>query len=422
MVSVTIVTWNSVKYLEESFASILRQDYPELEVIIVDNASDDGTRALLHEFEPRWRVIYKEKNLGFAAGQNQAIRASRGEWVLCLNPDVVLSPDFITQLARAGAAHPDANSLCGKLLRWDPFGHNNSYLSESADQDSAGSIAENGSYQGTTSVVPTGVREDFGASAPAGAQGLKPRSWAMLSARLKPCPDTNPLSETADPRKTNIIDSTGIYFTRNMRHLDRGAEERDGGQYDRVQYVFGASGAAAMFRRDFIEAVSVQGEFFDEEFFAFREDGDLAWRAQLMGWKCLYMPAAVAWHVRRVTPERRRDLPLVINWHSAKNRFLMRGKNASGWLCWRLFFPVLWRDLLTCGYALLRDWRMLSALAYPLRNMGSIRRKRAIIQSRRKISDRDLLWWFCNTPRAVAIEEKQTAAREAADSTSTKAV
>jgi GT2 family glycosyltransferase len=330
MVSVTIVTCNSAPHLSECLASLPRQDYRELEVTIVDNASTDGTQALLRQVESRWRVIYNESNVGFAAGQNQAIRASAGEWALCLNPDVVLSPDFVSQLMAAGKAHRDAGSLCGKLLRWDP------------------AVAQH---------------------------------------------------------KTNIIDSTGIYFTRNMRHLDRGGEEKDAGQYDRVQYVFGTSGAAAMFRRDFIEAVSVEGQFFDEEFFAFREDADLAWRAQVMGWKCLYTPAAVAWHVRRVTPERRADLPLVINWHSAKNRFLMRGKNASGWLCWRLFFPVAWRDLMTLGYALLRDWRMISAVFYPLRAFGSIRRKRAVIQSRRKVSDRDLLWWFCNTPRAVNAEK-----------------
>ncbi len=329
MVSVTIVTWNSAKYLAECFAALKDQDYPQIEVILVDNASSDGTRSLLREIESRWRVIYNDRNVGFAAGQNQAIRAAGGEWVLCLNPDVVLNPDFVRQLVAFGEAHPEAGSLCGKLLRWDP---------------------------------------------------------------------------ASGEHKSGILDSTGIYFTRNMRHLDRGAEERDRGQYDRMQYVFGASGAAAMFRRDFIEAVSVEGQFFDEEFFAFREDGDLAWRAQVMGWKCLYAPAAVAWHVRRVTPERRKDLPLVINWHSVKNRFLMRGKNASGWLCWRLFFPVVWRDLMTLGYALLRDWRMLSALVYPFRALDSIRRKRAIIQSRRKVSDRDLLWWFCNTPRAVDAE------------------
>src|SRR5271157_6187614 len=206
MVSVTIVTCNSAPHLRECFASLEQQDYLDFEVIIVDNASSDGTRAMLTQAEPPWRVIYNQQNAGFAAGQNQAIRASRGEWVLCLNPDVVLRADFLTQLSKAVEAHPEAGTVCGKLLRWD------------------------------------------------------------LS---------------ADQHRTNIIDSTGIYFTRNMRHLDRGAEERDTGQYDRAQYVFGASGAAAMFRRGFIEAVSVEGEFFDEEFFAFREDGDLAWRAQV---------------------------------------------------------------------------------------------------------------------------------------------
>jgi GT2 family glycosyltransferase len=331
MVSVTIVTWNSDPHLNECLAALAAQDYRDLEVIIVDNASTDGTRALLRQVEPRWRVIYNQQNIGFAAGQNQAIRESQGQWVLCLNPDVMLSPDFITLLVSAGEAHSDAGAVCGKLLRWNP---------------------------------------------------------------------------AAEPHQTNIIDSTGIYFTRNMRHLDRGAEEPDRGQYDRVQYVFGASGAAALFRRDFIDAVSVEAQFFDEEFFAFREDGDLAWRAQLMGWKCLYTPAAAAWHVRRVTPERRADLPLVINWHSVKNRFLMRGKNASGWLCRRLFWPVFWRDLQTLGYALLRDWRMISATFYWMRAWGNIRRKRVIIQSRRRVSDRDLLWWFSNTPRAIDAEKQ----------------
>ena len=326
MVSVTIVTWNSARYLNECFAALERQDCPDLDVIIVDNASDDGTRELLRSVEGKWRVFYNDANVGFAAGQNQAIRASRGEYVLCLNPDVVLSPKFVRQLVAAAQVHSEAGSLCGKLLRWDP---------------------------------------------------------------------------ASESHKTEIIDSTGIYFTRNMRHLDRGAEEIDRGQYDRMQYVFGCTGAAAFFRRNFIEDVSVEGEFFDEEFFAFREDGDLSWRAQVLGWKCLYVPAAVAWHVRRVTPERRKDLPLVINWHSAKNRFLMRGKNASGWLCWRLFFPVLWRDIMTFGYAAVRDRRLWSAVIYWWKARDSIRRKRRVIQSRRRVSDRDLLWWFSNTARAV---------------------
>jgi hypothetical protein len=126
-----------------------------------------------------------------------------------------------------------------------------------------------------------------------------------------------------------------------------------------------------------------------------------------MGWKCLYVPAAVAWHVRRVTPERREQLPHEINWHSVKNRFLMRGKNASGGLCWKLFWPVARRDLTIVSYALLHDWRLISALFYPLRHFSSVRHKRRIIQSRRRVSDGRLLWWFCDTPRAAFAEHNQ---------------
>lgn len=326
MVSVLIVTWNSAPHLEQCLASLDRQSYRDFEVLIIDNASTDRTRELLRAREAQWRVIYNDRNIGFAAAQNQASRAAKGEWLLCLNPDVLLDEDFVGRLLEDGAVYPDAGSICGKLLRWNP---------------------------------------------------------------------------ATEPNKTRTIDSTGIYFTRNMRHLDRGAEELDNGQYDRAQYVFGATGAAAMFRRSFVEAVSVEGEFFDEDFFAYREDADLAWRGQLMGWKCLYTPAAVAWHVRRVTPERREQLPLVINWHSIKNRFLMRGKNASSWLCWRLFWPVAWRDIMIVGYAVVRDRRLLSAITYPWKVRDTVRHRRAIIQARRKVSDRDLIWWFNDSPRCM---------------------
>lgn len=332
LVSITIVTWNSAAHLRECLASIGRQDYGEIEIIVLDNASTDVTRDILREYGSHLRLICKGKNTGFAAGQNEAIRAARGDWVLCLNPDVLLRHDFVSELVSAGLAHQDAGAICGKLLRWKP---------QSLD------------------------------------------------------------------RRSNVIDSTGVYFTRNMRHLDRGAGEIDQGQYDRMQYVFAASGAAVMFRREFIDAVSVDGELFDEDFFSFREDGDLAWRAQLMGQKYLYTPDAVAWHVRRVTPERRRHLPHIINWHSVKNRWLMRAKNASGWLLWKLAVPVIWRDVQAFGYAILRDRSMISACLYRWRPevRERLRHKRGIIQSRRKVSDHELLWWFSDPARAIDILE-----------------
>ena len=74
------------------------------------------------------------------------------------------------------------------------------------------------------------------------------------------------------------IDSTGIVWTRNQRHLDRGADEPDLGQYDAPQDIFGLSGAAALYRVRALHETSIDGQIFDEDFFAYREDADLAWR------------------------------------------------------------------------------------------------------------------------------------------------
>ena len=96
---------------------------------------------------------------------------------------------------------------------------------------------------------------------------------------------------------------------REQRHLDRGADQPDTGQFDTAGEIFGPSGAAAMYRRNALDDVALNGQYFDEDFFAYREDADLAWRCRLFGWTSIYVPTAVAHHRRRVTPERRAELP-----------------------------------------------------------------------------------------------------------------
>ena len=254
-VSVTVVTYNSARYIRACLEAVLRQEDVALEVVVVDNASTDATLEALAAFGPRIRVIRNASNLGFAAAQNQAIAASSGDWVLALNPDVLLRPGFIAGLVAAGRLDPRAGTICGRLLSIGP---------------------------------------DF-----------------------------------APPEKP-LLDSTGIYFTPAMRHFDRGWHEPDDGRYARLEYVFGASAAAALYRREMIEDISDdRGEFFDPDFFAYREDADVAWRAQLLGWRCIYTPLAVGYHVRTGVPENRRALPAAINMHSVKNRFLMRIKNTT---------------------------------------------------------------------------------------------
>ena len=79
-----------------------------------------------------------------------------------------------------------------------------------------------------------------------------------------------------------------------LRHLDRGSQEVDNGHYLKNEYVFGATAAAALYRREMIDDISIDGEFFDPDFFVYREDADVAWRAQLLGWRCIYTPHAAA--------------------------------------------------------------------------------------------------------------------------------
>jgi GT2 family glycosyltransferase len=206
---------------------------------------------------------------------------------------------------------------------------------------------------------------------------------------------------------SSLIDSTGIYMTPSLRHLDRGSGELDRGQYNRVQYVFGASGAAALYSRRMLEDVAVDGETFDEDFFAYREDADLAWRARLLGWRALYTPHAVARHERRVLPERRSSLPQDINMHAVKNRFLLRIKNQTPLELVALLLPSLFRDLQVLGYVVLVERSSLPGVFFVVRHFRSIWRKRRQVMVRRKTSGREMLRWFSYKP--VAFDSKSFA-------------
>jgi GT2 family glycosyltransferase len=191
-----------------------------------------------------------------------------------------------------------------------------------------------------------------------------------------------------------ILDSTGIIMTRSQRHLDRGAGQVDGGQFNREEEVFGVSGAAPLFRRAMLNDIAVEGEIFDEAFFAYREDADLAWRARLMGWSAIYAPSATATHRRRVRPEERSQVPAHINRHSVKNRFLLRLKNQTPSNFRRTWARGMARDLAVVGYVVLREWSSLPGLWEVVRRLDETGRKRRSIMTRRRASDWDVNRWF----------------------------
>src|SRR6267143_1334567 len=149
--------------------------------------------------------------------------------------------------------------------------------------------------------------------------------------------------------------SVNTGFCQAHNDLVRGADQIDEGQFESAEDIFGASGAAALFRRTALDDVAIGDQYFDEDFFAYREDADLAWRCRLLGWNSIYVPSAIARHRRFVTPERRDQLPKEINYHSVKNRFLLRINNMSGNMYWRHFWSITKREAAVVGYVLLRE-------------------------------------------------------------------
>ena len=223
---------------------------------------------------------------------------------------------------------------------------------------------------------------------------LRPLFIEELVRALDARPDAASASGKLLRMDGKTIDSTGIIMRREQRHLDRGAGELDTGQFDEPGEIFGPSADAALYRRRALEDTAINGRYFDEDFFAYREDADLAWRCRLLGWTSVYAPAAVALHRRRVTPERRRELPKEINYHSVKNRFLLRINNMTGDLYRRDFWQITRRDLAVIGYVFVREWSSLPALWYVGKNLPRLLRKRQLIQRKPRFSATGLPKWF----------------------------
>ena len=101
LISVVILNWNGIKVLEQCLSSLKGQTYVPLEIIVVDNASTDGSVDVVREEFPNVRLIVNERNLGFGGGNNIGIRAATGRYIMMLNNDTRLDPRCIEELKRA---------------------------------------------------------------------------------------------------------------------------------------------------------------------------------------------------------------------------------------------------------------------------------------------------------------------------------
>ena len=268
---IQIVTWNSQKFLKDCLNSIFKQTFKSFSVLIIDNGSIDDTVKFIQEnyskqqikqkFERSNRlfIFQNNKNMGFSRAHNQGFTLSQSEFALVMNPDIILEPDFLNKIMRTAVKEKKAGSFGPKLLQ-----------------------------------IKTG--------------------------------DT----EYNEKIKTEIIDTTGFRILKTRHIVDRGQGQKDKWQYDKLINVFGISGACVLYRRQALEDVKIPkidtarfrpqglrttagtqfsnqikglkkiGEYFDQDFFAYQEDMDLAWRLQLRNWPAVYVPKARAYHFRAI--------------------------------------------------------------------------------------------------------------------------
>ena len=290
MFSIIILTHNSREFVRPCLDSVFGQEgYKDFEVVVVDNASGDGTLELIKEY-PKLSLIKNQKNLGACEGRNQGIEASRGDWILTLDCDVILEKDFLLKAAEE--------------IRKAPL--------------------------------------DIGIGQPKIFTPLEkiPLSMGQLN------PVRNEIANEASfltgfNCDKKMIYSCGLHLSWTRRFFDIGKNRKDCLKFNKPGYVFGACSAAAFYKRKMLEELKEKSGYFDQRFFFLVEDVDLAWRARKKGYKTLFLPRIYCWH-KGNSSKTSKKLRQYFCW---RNRFYSIAKN-EGLVKYSLkIFPVLCYDL-----------------------------------------------------------------------------
>jgi GT2 family glycosyltransferase len=120
LVSIIVTNWNGERYLGKCLDSLLAQTYHGYEIIVVDNASTDKSTDIVKKYGSQIRLVINKENLGFAAGSNAGIRASRGELIVLFNNDAVADSAWLAALVRGIDEPPEADIVSGIIYYYDP--------------------------------------------------------------------------------------------------------------------------------------------------------------------------------------------------------------------------------------------------------------------------------------------------------------
>jgi GT2 family glycosyltransferase len=297
MIDIIIPNYNGAAYLPACLDSLRRQTRRDFVVVVVDDASTDGSRELLARNYPEVQVIALPQNRGFTGGVNTAIEATGGEYVVLLNNDTEAHPRWLEHLVGALERFPQYDFAASKLLLFD--------------------------------------RRDY-------------------------------------------IHSAGDFYRADGTPGNRGVWERDIGQYDALTEVFGPCAGAAAYRRRALDALAEHGRVLDEELVMYCEDVDLNLRAQLHGFRTVYVPQAVVYHRLSATGG-----GALASYYCGRNFMLVWAKNMPAPLV-RRFLPALLRAQIAFAFAALTHLREPAARARLRGQIDGLRHLQQFIARRKR--------------------------------------
>jgi GT2 family glycosyltransferase len=212
---------------------------------------------------------------------------------------------------------------------------------------------------------------------------------------------TGKILRLQEDQKTNYIDTVGLKIFKNHRVIEIGAGEVDEGQYNEIEQVFGVSGAIPIYRRTALASVADNKQFFDEDFFSYKEDIDLAYRLRYAGWKAYKVPTAVAFHDRSVAgpikemskfqiAKHRRRKSGFANYHAYRNHLYFLIKNLPQKKL-KYLWPVFWYELAKFIYILFFERKNLKVVGEVWRNREKFidKRKKIMISKKIELSEID---------------------------------
>lgn len=349
LVSVIILAYNGEESIKETLDSVLAQDYKNAEIIVIDNASTDETVGIVSQFEKGGSPEEVQlPNIKIVRNKRNIGFAGHNVGIETSRGEFVLlmNQDVILE-----------KEFITKAV-------------ELALQD-----------------------ENIGAIQP----------------------------KTKNRNDKTKIDSTGIKIFKSRRMVDRGQGEEDRGQYEKTEEVFGANGAVAFFRRKCLDNVALavfgsrtsetsegrlpKKEYYDPDFFLYKEDVDLSWRIRLYGWKIMYCPKAIVYTERTSKPinekdgaermiKTRREQKQYVQQLSFKNHRLAMTKNELPSLFFRHLPWILPREIGYWLYILFFEPKTWPAVIELFKQMPGAWRKRKIIMENKKVGAREMGRWF----------------------------